>query len=237
MQMLPTICPVCEQDALHYDKDNIYCTNCEYSKPLTWLQKPFAWATDKQPLWRVGILALFVLFLCLNLKDPSYALNRLANPFSMFDFGIHELGHIIFRPFGEFMTILGGSLFQCIFPFLWMAGSIQKRWYFAACMCWCWVGLNLFDVATYAADARARLLPLAAGPGGIGADASDESVYDHAHDWYQILSRTGHLNSDLAIAQGLRIAAVITFLIGFTLGGMLLVRMFKSYMQKRDETA
>jgi hypothetical protein len=25
---------------------------------------------------------------------------------------IHEAGHVLFRPFGEFMTILGGSLFQ-----------------------------------------------------------------------------------------------------------------------------
>ena len=26
----------------------------------------------------------------------------------------HEFGHVVFRPFGRFMTILGGSLFQCI---------------------------------------------------------------------------------------------------------------------------
>ena len=30
---------------------------------------------------------------------------------------IHEAGHVLFRPFGEFMTILGGSLFQLVLPF------------------------------------------------------------------------------------------------------------------------
>ena len=28
----------------------------------------------------------------------------------------HEFGHVFFRPFGEFMTILGGSLFQVLLP-------------------------------------------------------------------------------------------------------------------------
>lgn len=91
-----------------------------------------------------------------NWNNPAYALNRLSDPFSALDFGIHELGHIIFAPLGEFMRKLGGSLFQCLFPLLWVIGFLQKRWYFAASMCLCWLGLNLFDIATYAADARAR---------------------------------------------------------------------------------
>lgn len=30
----------------------------------------------------------------------------------------HEAGHILFIPLGEFMTILGGSLMQCLVPFI-----------------------------------------------------------------------------------------------------------------------
>lgn len=172
----------------------------------------------------------FLVVLVQNLKDPSFALNRFANIFSLIDFGIHELGHVIFRPFGEFMTILGGSLFQCLFPLLWMAGSLQKRWYFSAAMAWCWVGINLFDVATYAADARVRLLPLAAGPGSIGMDGDE--AYDRAHDWYQILSRMGHLDADLLVAQGLRTAAVVCFIIGFILGSLLIWQMIKGRLDR-----
>jgi len=31
---------------------------------------------------------------------------------------IHEFGHILFLPFGEFMTLLGGSLFQVALPLI-----------------------------------------------------------------------------------------------------------------------
>ena len=131
------------------------------------------------------------------------------------------------------MHILGGSLFQCLFPLLGLVGFLQKKWYFAASLCFCWLGLNLFDVATYVADARARLLPLSVGFGAFGIDPSDtDSAYDHAHDWYQILSRTHHLNSDLTIAHGLRVAATVVFLIGLTLGAILLIQMFASSIQR-----
>lgn len=131
------------------------------------------------------------------------------------------------------MHILGGSLFQCLFPLLWLIGFLQKKWYFAASLCLCWFGLNLFDVAMYAADARVRLLPLSVGLGVFGIDPTDtEAAYDHAHDWYQILSRTHHLNSDLVIAHGMRLAATIIFLIGLTLAAILLIQMFISSIQR-----
>jgi hypothetical protein len=168
-----------------------------------------------------------------NLQKSDFALNRLGNLFSAFDLGIHELGHIIFSPFGEFMHILGGSLFQCLFPILWLIGFLQKKWYFASALCWCWLGLNLFDVATYAADARARLIPLSVGLGAFGIDPTDtEKAYDHSHDWYQILSRTQHLNSDLVIAHNLRNAATISFIVGLTLAGILLLQMLVSSAQR-----
>lgn len=177
----------------------------------------------------------FVVMLVQNLKNPIFAMNRLSNPFSALDFGMHELGHQIFSVFGEFMRIAGGSIFQCLFPLLWMIGFLQKRWYFAAAMCWCWLGLNLFDVATYAADARARLLPLSMGLGIFGIDLTDmDAVYDKGHDWYQLLLRTGHLEKDLLIAKGLRIAAVAMFVTGFILGGILLTQMVVGFVRRRS---
>lgn len=179
------------------------------------------------------ILFWFIVLLRANLRNPSFALNRLGNPFSALDMGMHELGHLLFSPFGEFMHILGGSLFQCIFPLLWLFGFLQKKWYFAATMCWCWLGINLFDVATYAADARARELPLAVGFGIFGVDPTNpDAAYDQGHDWYQLLSRTNHLNSDLAIAQGLRVAAVAMFVIGLTLGIILLIQMLATSFRR-----
>lgn len=228
IEMIPTACPVCKQKSLTFEQDVIVCANCKaYRKPLNLLQKSVVWAKTRRLWgWRIIILAWFVFLLVQNWRNPSFAMNRFGNPFSALDLGIHELGHVLFAPFGEFMRIAGGSLFQCIFPLLWLVGFLQVRWYFAAAMSWCWLGLNLFDVAAYAADARARTLPLATGLAGLYEQGSDE-VYDQAHDWYQLLSRTGNLQSDLAMAHFLRLAASIATFIGLILGLLLILNMFK----------
>lgn len=144
------------------------------------------------------------------------------NPIGAFDLGIHELGHIIFIPLGEFMTIAGGSIFQCLFPLLWFGACIWKRWHFAACVMLVWFAYNLFDVAVYAADARVRLLPL----------ATLSSDYDQAHDWYQLLSRTGKLQYDTAIAHGLTIAGIVCGLTGLVAGLILVLIMFSVWFGK-----
>jgi di/tricarboxylate transporter len=232
--MFPSICPVCKHRSLDHDQGYIFCTNCDaYRKPLRFYQKPIAWSEEKWGWWwRTIILLLFLVMFAQNLQDYNFALQRLSNPFSAFDLGMHELGHILFTPFGDFMRIFGGSLFQIIVPILWLIGFLQVRWSFAAAMCWCWLGLNFFDVATYAGDAQTRILPLATGIAGIAEQGSEE-VYDQAHDWYQILTRIGHLEWDQAIAQGLRLAGVIAFVIGLVLGAILVAYMLRGSIRRR----
>lgn len=188
-------------------------------------------------MWRIPVLAWFVFLLIENLHDNKYAMQRMKNPLSALDFGVHELGHFVFMPIGGLWQILGGSIFQCFLPLLALAGFLQKKWLFGATMCLPWLGLNLFDVAAYAADARARELPLSGPPalaGMIGGDT--DAAYNAGHDWYQILSRTGHLSSDLAIAHGLRIAAVICFAAGIFLGGLLLVQMLIGSYRRQSKS-
>lgn len=233
MGMLPTVCPACQHKSLKYDDEYLFCTNCKiYRKPLKFFQKPLAWTAGKWWWWRVPVVAWFAVMLSQNLRNPWFAVNRLSNPFSALDLGIHELGHIIFSPFGQFIYIAGGSLFQCIFPLMGVIGCLQKRWYFGASMCWCWFGLNLFDVAAYAGDARARLLPLTTGFAGIAEQGSDEA-YDKAHDWYQLLSRTHHLNLDHTIEHLLRVAGTVSMLFGMGLGVFLIITMMITTRQKR----
>jgi hypothetical protein len=151
-----------------------------------------------------------------------YPLERTANIINAVDLGIHELGHILFVPFGEFMTILGGSLFQCLFPLMWLSVCVWKRWYFAACLCLCWFGFNLIDVGLYAADARARLFSL----------VTFSSDYDSAHDWYQILSRLDKLELDTTIGQILRISGSVCIVIGLALAGILVITMLSHTISK-----
>lgn len=214
--MLSSLCPVCQHNSLQYDTERVKCTVCKtYSKPLPWYLRPYIWARGKSWWWRLLILLWVLYTFWRYVHEPEYPIHRMANIVNAIDFGIHELGHLLFIPFGEFMTILGGSLFQTIFPLLWLGALFWKRWYFAASLCFIWVGLNLYDVAVYVADARTRTLPLA-------TFATD---YDSAHDWYQLLSRLDRLSSDLAIAGQLRLVGAICVIIGTVLALSLLLTM------------
>jgi hypothetical protein len=55
-----------------------------------------------------GVLAVYFLWIA---YDPM-----LGSFLDMVDLPIHETGHLLFRPFGEFMMVAGGSLFQEIVP-------------------------------------------------------------------------------------------------------------------------
>ena len=142
-------------------------------------------------------------------------MERMSNVISAIDLGIHELGHYLYMPLGEFMTIAGGSIWQVLFPLIWAGIAIWKRWYFAAGLVLCWVGLSLIDVSFYAADADVRLLPLVT----LGSD------YDSAHDWYQLLTRLNMLEQTNQVAHAIRMSGIVTIMIGLAWSGLLLLSM------------
>ncbi len=108
----------------------------------------------------------------------------------------HEFGHLFFRPFGDFMTILGGSLFQVLWPWTFLFAFLLKyRDTFAASMMLWWSGQNFVDLSPYIADAYYRGLPL------VGGGSED------SHDWGNLLTMTGMLESYMGIAR-------LSFLIG-----------------------
>jgi hypothetical protein len=228
--MIASLCPACQHHGLYYTPDHIRCSNCNvYDKKLSWPMRVLVWTRDKSWWWRLIILLWMLFIFYQHVSDYSYPMNRIANIFNAIDFGIHELGHFLFIPFGEFMTILGGSLFQVMFPIFWLFALARRKWYFAASMCFVWIGYNLYDVAAYAADARARVLPL----------ATLSSDYDSAHDWYQILTRLGKLESDLAIAGNLRLIGFMSVIVGVILGliliGFMIFKPFKKEPEDLDK--
>ena len=100
---------------------------------------------------------------------------------------IHEAGHVLFRPFGEFMMILGGSLFQLIFPFVIGVAFIVKNLdnFGAAIGLW-WAGVSLVDLSPYIYDALHPQLTLLGG--GTGAE-------DGPHDWMYLLITLGQIDN------------------------------------------
>ena len=104
----------------------------------------------------------------------------------------HEAGHILFIPFGTFMTTLGGSLLQVIVPLV-CAGAFcfQQDDPFGASVCVWWCGESLLDLSPYIDDARSLQLMLLGGP-------ADEV---EGHDWEAILTQLGWLHLDHSLAH------------------------------------
>ncbi|MBI2207449.1 MAG: hypothetical protein HYU41_26755 [Candidatus Rokubacteria bacterium] len=72
------------------------------------------------------------------------------------NFFFHEAGHLLFVFFGEFLTMLGGSLSQVLIPAICTAQFLRQRHVGASAAGLFWMGESLTGVALYAADAKAR---------------------------------------------------------------------------------
>src|SRR5204862_6849651 len=86
----------------------------------------------------------------------------------------HEAGHILFLPFGDLMTSLGGSLAQVLVPIVCGIAFLttSPNPFAAAVMCW-WAGQNLVDVALYIDDARTLQLVMIGGHTGAEVEGHD----------------------------------------------------------------
>lgn len=168
------------------------------------------WCRGKNWKWRSVLLFWFVYILFRHLSNPVY-----TSIVGWLNLGIHELGHLFFSFFGQFICTLGGTIFQCLAPVIGIANFYRQNDFFAIAFCFGWLSTNLFDVSRYVADARAMELPLAVLFG-------NENVI---HDWNYLLGRMGILQFDAAIAFFIRILAVLSMFVCFFFGGWLLWQM------------
>jgi hypothetical protein len=168
-----------------------------------------AWTSGRMRIIRLPVLVFLVYVLVRHLADPSF--QSILKPINL---GIHELGHYVFRPFGDLLTAAGGSILQCLAPVIGAVIFLRQRDYFAIAFAFGWLATNLYDVAEYVGDARARVLPLVTPGGGVAQ-----------HDWHYLLGRMGILKWDGALETILRILATIVLLAAIIFGGWLLWRM------------
>src|SRR5262245_8084298 len=128
----------------------------------------------------------------------------------------HEAGHVLFAPFGDFMTALGGSLAQVLVPLVCLVAFLTQspNAFGAAVMCW-WAGENLLDVAMYANDARSLQLGLLGGHTGAEVEG---------HDWEHILQTLGLLHRDHQIAAAMQFTGAVLMVIGIGWGLLVALR-------------
>ena len=175
-------------------------------------------AEDRNPWPRAFLLAWGVWVATKILRD-----DQSWTPIGFLNFGIHELGHIIFMPLGEWMGVLGGSLFQCLVPVYGIWQFLRQRDYFAAVFCLSWLAESLLYISAYIADARDMELPLVSPFGG-----------DLIHDWNYLLSSLHWLGYYKSIALKVRGSALVSELAFLYLGSILVWWMFSRPRQAAD---
>jgi hypothetical protein len=134
------------------------------------------------------VLFLVCAWLAFSYMNTSvYEFGVLSTIFHNVNLIFHEAGHTLFMFFGEFLYILGGSLFQIIVPASIAIYFYIKKEVFAFSLMLLWVATNIQEVSIYMADAVARSLPLL----GDNIDS---------HDWHALFQMMNVLDKTNYIA-------------------------------------
>lgn len=129
------------------------------------------------------------------------AFDPMAGSFlDLVDLPIHEFGHILFSPFGQFISVAGGSLFQVIMPAIFVGYFWWNEKYYSAGIVLFWVGQSIINVYIYAQDAVVMQLVL------LGGLTGSEGSF---HDWNYLLTQTGLINSTKTVAGFIRLLGTL----------------------------
>ncbi len=148
---------------------------------------------DVTAFWtRAALLAGFAAWgfvLCrMDYRDGEICASFIHWPLLIF----HEAGHVIFRLFGQWMTVLGGSLFQVLLPLILAWALLWKnRDPFGAAIGLWLAGISIVDVSAYMYDALDPQLTLLGG--GTGADSFHDWIW--LFDSMNVLPRAQHIGA------------------------------------------
>jgi hypothetical protein len=157
-------------------------------------------ARDELELWLEGrddwiarglLLAYLAYGLVRHVVDPLY-----RTWFGGITLVFHEMGHIVFIPFGYTLTIAGGSIMQLLVPFAAAVYLLKRQGdWFGFVVGMAWLSFSMFELATYVGDAAREELPLVSMGGG------------YHHDWSILLTRWRLIDHCDAYASALRVLA------------------------------
>jgi hypothetical protein len=164
-----------------------------------------------------GLVILGWHFLRLDFAaDPTAIGNSFMHSINLV---FHEAGHVLFKPFGWFMMILGGTLGQLLVPaVLAMLFLVKYHNPFAAAVCLWWLGQSFLDCAPYIDDALHQELLLLGGH--TGADAPGN------HDWNNILGELNMLERHRELATLADSTGTLLIIAALIWGGYLLYRQY-----------
>jgi hypothetical protein len=231
----------CIQCGLIFEKYKSHNRTATVSKPLTKIQEEhdadtgailkslfFYTKPETNPLILGARVLLFLMILVWGLYFVFSTIksNTIGESFwHLVNLPFHEAGHIFFKPFGRFMTSLGGTLGQLLMPLICLVVFIAKtRDTFAASFSLWWLGLNFMDIAPYINDARAGALPL------LGGNTGHTSPYGF-HDWEFILNESGFLKYDHVLANFSYTVGTVLTIAAFLWGAYILFKQYQKLNQ------
>ena len=141
------------------------------------------WCQGRRPELRLLLLLFLAWAGVRQFQDPEF-----YHIFSGLTLAFHEMGHLIFAPFGETLTVAGGSITQLAIPLLAMFLLYRQGDFFGIAVGGAWLASSLANLSVYIGDARAEELPL------VGFSDDPE------HDWNWLLDHFNALSSDTRLA-------------------------------------
>jgi hypothetical protein len=180
---------------------------------------------ETNPFYFGGRTFLFLIILVWGIKlilTPMGGEYKMSSFMHLINLPFHEAGHIVFRPLGQWMMSLGGTLGQLLMPLVCLAVLLLKaRNAFGASVCLWWFGENFMDIAPYINDARDLQLPL------LGGNVGESSPYGF-HDWEYILNEIGWIHYDHTLARMADKTGALIVLVSLAWGGYLLFKQYKN---------
>lgn len=169
------------------------------------------WCAGKSWWWRALILLVFIRQWMNHLSDPLY-----SGYFSGLNLGLHEGGHLLFQPLGEWMSVAGGTITEVAAPIIAAVLFFRQPDFFAVAVCGGWLSEVLFEVATYMGDATTLELDIVTVGGGEPLTPND---------WRYLLDSVGLLLWDQRLAGGMRVIASLVMIGSLGFGLFLLWKM------------
>jgi hypothetical protein len=168
--------------------------------PESWTERlPFleTLEEDWQPIPRIALWIWIVFYAaCLWGLAAGWEFPRVID---LVFIPVHEGGHLLFRWFGEFISVAGGTFLQLAAPFALAVYFAFRRQAQGVAFCLFFFFEQFLPIATYMADARAQELPL------LTVGDADYVI----HDWNYLFGKLGLLAHDTQIATAMRAAGWI----------------------------
>ncbi len=170
-----------------------------------------AWCRGRRPELRLLLLLFLAWAGFRQLADPEF-----YHIYSGLTLVFHEMGHILFSPFGEVMTVAGGSITQIAIPIVAALLLYRQGDFYGVAIGGTWLASSMANLSVYVGDARAEELPL------VGFSDDPE------HDWNWLLDHFNALSSDTRLARLIHDLGGLVLLVSVVFGLWLCLEMWRA---------